>query len=342
MARPPAGDSPPAKSSAKERPRAGLLGDRFRPDVRQLRRLALASIAANIGIVVTGGAVRLTGSGLGCPTWPRCEGDSFVPTGELGLHGQIEFGNRMLTYVVGFVALATLIGAYRARPARRDVRRLALVLFIGIPAQAVVGGISVLTDLNPWVVMGHLLISMVLIGLATLLHRRIGEGDGPPRPLVAPFVRNLGIVVLGLVAGVLYLGTVVTGSGPHAGDAEARRTGLDTHLVSMLHADAVLILVGLTAAALVALARTRAPAPARRAFAVLLVVELAQGLIGYVQYFTDLPVALVAAHMFGAGVLVVAAVRAVLSMRERPVPPPTPPARPVVRERPQQETTPAA
>ena len=299
---------------------AGFLRDRFRPDQRRLRRLALASIAANVGIVVTGGAVRLTGSGLGCPTWPRCEGDSFVPNGELGLHGQIEFGNRMLTYVVGFVALATLIGAYRARPRRRDVRRLALVLFIGIPAQAVIGGISVLTDLNPWVVMGHLLISMLLIGLATLLHRRLGEGDGPARPVVSPLVRNLGILLLGLVAGVLYLGTVVTGSGPHAGDAEARRTGLDTHLVSMLHADAVIALVALTVATLLTLRATRAPAAVRRAFGVLLVAELGQGLIGYVQYFTDLPVALVAAHMFGAGLLVVAAVRAVLSTRERSTP----------------------
>jgi cytochrome c oxidase assembly protein subunit 15 len=297
----------------------------------QLRRLALASIVANVGIVVTGGAVRLTGSGLGCPTWPRCEGESFVPTGELGLHGQIEFGNRMLTYVVGFVALATLIGAYRARPVRRDVRRLALALFIGIPAQAVVGGVSVLTDLNPWVVMGHLLISMLLIGLATLLHRRLGEGDAPARSLVAPAVRGMSLGLLGLVAGVLYLGTVVTGSGPHAGDDEAPRTGLDTHLVSMLHADAVILLVGLTVALLVAARSSGAPPAVRRAVVVLLGVELGQGLIGYVQYFTDLPVALVAAHMLGAGLLVIAAVRMVSSMRTRdgldaPAPLPAAPA----------------
>jgi cytochrome c oxidase assembly protein subunit 15 len=294
-------------------------GGRFRPTQPQLRRLALASIAANVGIVVTGGAVRLTGSGLGCPTWPRCEGESFVPTGELGLHGQIEFGNRMLTYVVGVVALATLVGAYRARPVRRDVRRLALALFIGIPAQAVVGGVSVLTDLNPWVVMCHLLISMGLIGLATLLHRRLGEGDCAPRPLVVPLTRRLSWALLGLVAVVLYLGTVVTGSGPHAGDDQARRTGLDTHLVSMVHADAVILLVGLTVALLVAARSAGAPGAVRRALAVMLCVELGQGLIGYVQYFTDLPVALVAAHMFGAGLLVIAAVRAVLSMRTRDV-----------------------
>lgn len=290
-----------------------------RPAPRTVRRLALASVVANSAIVVTGGAVRLTGSGLGCPTWPRCDGDSFVPTGELDVHSQIEFGNRMLTYVLGVVVLVTLIGAYRARPVRREVRRLALVLFLGIPLQAVVGGISVLTDLNPWVVMGHLLISMGLIGLATLLHRRIGEGDGPAVPLVGPPVRRVGLGLLGLTAVVLYLGTVVTGSGPHAGDVDAPRTGLDTRVVSMLHADVVIVLVLVTLALNVLLTRRGAPNPVRRAAGILLGVQLVQGLIGYVQYFTDLPEVLVGAHMLGAGLLVIATVRLVLSMRERSV-----------------------
>ncbi len=292
--------------------------ERFRPSPTQLRRLALASIVANVGIVVTGGAVRLSGSGLGCPTWPRCTDESFVPTGELDLHSQIEFGNRMLTYVLGAVVLATLIGAYRARPVRRGVRRLALVLFLGIPLQAVIGGISVLTDLNPWVVMGHLLISMVLIGLATLLHRRIDESDGPARPLVGPRVRRMTLGLLGLTAVVLYLGTVVTGSGPHAGDVDAPRTGLDTHLWSMVHADTVIVLVAATLALNLLLAHRGAPDAVRRAAAILLGVQLAQGLIGYVQYFTDLPEVLVGTHMLGAGLLVIATVRLVLSMRERP------------------------
>ncbi len=291
--------------------------ERWRPTTPQLRRLALASIVANIGIVVTGGAVRLTGSGLGCPEWPRCHEDSFVPTGELGMHEGIEFGNRMLTYVLGFVALATLIAAYRSRPQRPDIRRLGLVLFIGIPTQAVIGGISVLTDLNPWVVMGHLLLSMVLIGLATVLYQRIGEGDGPPLPLVGRLTRRGVVGLLGLTAAVLYLGTVVTGSGPHAGDAESPRTGLDTHLMSMLHADAVLLLVAATLALNLLLARRGAPAAVRRAAGVVLAVQLSQGLIGYVQYFTDLPEVLVGLHMLGAAVLVVATVRLVLATRER-------------------------
>jgi heme a synthase len=297
---------------------AARASERFRPGPVGLRRLALASIIANVGIVVTGGAVRLTGSGLGCPTWPRCHEDSFVPTGEVGIHEQIEFGNRMLTYVLGAVALATLIGVWRSRPARTDLRRLALVLFIGIPAQAVIGGISVLTDLNPWVVMGHLMVSMVLIALATVLYHRIGEGDGPPMRVVSPRIWQLGLGLLALTAVVLYLGTIVTGSGPHAGDADAPRTGLDTHLFSMIHADAVIVLVLGTVLLNVLLTRSGAPAPVVLAARVVLAVQLTQGLIGYVQYFTDLPEVLVGLHMFGAGCLVIATVRLVLAMRVRP------------------------
>ncbi|MBA3741602.1 COX15/CtaA family protein [Sporichthya sp.] len=292
--------------------------ERFRPGTLGLRRLALASIVANLGIVVTGGAVRLTGSGLGCPTWPRCQEDSFVPTGELGLHEQIEFGNRMLTYVLGAVALATLIGAFRSRPARADIRRLALVLFIGIPTQAVIGGISVLTDLNPWVVMGHLMLSMVLVGLSTVLYRRIGEGDAPPARLVPEAAQRLALGLLALTAVVLYLGTVVTGSGPHAGDVDAPRTGLDTHVFSMVHADSVIALVLGTVALNVLLTRSGAPRPVVVAARVMLAVQLAQGTVGYVQYFTDLPEVLVGLHMFGAGCLVIATVRLVLATRVRP------------------------
>jgi cytochrome c oxidase assembly protein subunit 15 len=284
-----------------------------------LRRLALASIIANIGIVVTGGAVRLTGSGLGCPTWPRCESNSFVPTGATGIHEQIEFGNRMLTYVLGIVVLSTLIGVYRSPATRPDLRRLALVLFLGIPLQAVVGGISVLTDLNPWVVMLHLIISMDLIAVATLLYLRTGEGDGPSVPLVTPQLRRLAFGLLALTGIVLYLGTIVTGSGPHAGDLDAHRTGLDTHLWSLIHADAVIVLVLGAIALNVLLRRTEAPAAVRQAALVMLAVELAQGVIGFVQYFTDLPELLVGLHMFGAGCLVVATVRMVLSTRARPL-----------------------
>ncbi|MGQ0625227.1 MAG: COX15/CtaA family protein [Sporichthyaceae bacterium] len=289
----------------------------WRPTAATLRRLVIASIVANVGIVVTGGAVRLTGSGLGCPTWPRCSGDSFVPTGALGIHEQIEFGNRMLTYVLGFIALATLVAAYKARPVRPRIRRLALVLFLGIPAQAVLGGITVLTDLNPWVVMGHFLLSMVLISLATVLLARLRESDGPTIPSVGALLRRLTLGIAALTGTVLYLGTVVTGSGPHAGDDDAPRTGLDTHLVSLLHADAVIALVAVTGLTLLVARRLQAPAPARRALAILLGTQLAQGLLGYVQYFTDLPEVLVALHMLGAALLVVATTRVPLATRTR-------------------------
>ncbi|HZE67787.1 MAG TPA: COX15/CtaA family protein [Sporichthyaceae bacterium] len=299
-----------------------------------LRRLALASIVVNIAIVVTGGAVRLTGSGLGCPTWPRCTGDSFVPTGELGYHSAIEFTNRMITYVLVGVALATLVVARRVRPVRPDVRRLALVLFIGIPAQALLGGITVLTDLNPWVVMLHLVVSMDLIAVATLLHRRLGEGDGPVAPLVPVVMRRLAFTVFGLTGAVLYLGTVVTGSGPHAGDAQAPRTGLDPRTMSLVHADAVIALVLATVVLLAALHRGGAPASVRRAALPVLGIQLAQGAIGWVQYATGLPELLVGLHMLAAGLLVVATTRMVLSTRERPLVPAEVAAVPVTNTRP--------
>jgi cytochrome c oxidase assembly protein subunit 15 len=289
-----------------------------------LRRLALASIVVNITIVVTGGAVRLTGSGLGCPTWPRCAGNSFTPTGQLGLHSQIEFTNRLITYVVGAVALATLVVARRAQPARRDVRRLAWALFLGVPAQAVLGGITVLTDLNPWIVMLHLMLSMALVAGATVLYGRLAEGDGPAVPRVVPRARGLAFAVAGVTAVVLYLGTVVTGSGPHAGDAKSPRTGLNTHTVSEWHAAAVFLLIALTLATVMALAVCDAAPAARRAAALLLAVQAGQAVIGWIQYATNVPEALVAAHMLGAGLLVVATTRLALATRERPTVAPNP------------------
>jgi heme a synthase len=289
----------------------------LRPSPAALRRFAIAALVANIAIVVTGGAVRLTSSGLGCPSWPTCTPESLVPTPEHGVHGLIEYGNRILTLVVALVMLATLVAAYRAQPARRDVRRLALALFLGIPAQGAVGGITVLTRLNPWAVMAHFLLSMVLVGLATVLVRRTGEGDEPPRLLVHPALHRLALAILGVVAVVLYLGTVVTGSGPHAGDRTARRTGLDPQTVSQMHADAVFLLIGLSVALVVALAATGAPRAVRRAAATLVGVELAQGAVGLVQYFTGLPIALVGVHLLGAAVVVVTVVNTVLAMRDR-------------------------
>jgi len=274
-------------------------------------RVALANVVANVLIVVTGGAVRLTGSGLGCPTWPKCTDASLVPTKELAGHGVIEFGNRTLTFLLTITAVAVLVVVWRS--ARRDLRMLAVLSFLGIPVQAALGGITVLTGLNPWIVAGHFLLSMVIVAIATTLWLRSTE------PGVGQLVvrRPIPLLVTGIAVvtgAVLAIGTVVTGSGPHSGDPKAGRTGFDPELVSQLHADVVFLLIGLTVALLVALYATDSPGRVRRAARDLLIVELAQGVIGYVQYFTGLPIAVVLLHMLGAALITVAAARLVWSI----------------------------
>ena len=292
----------------------------WRPATETVRRVALAGVVANTAIVLTGGAVRLTSSGLGCPNWPTCSGGGLVTRPENGAHGLIELGNRLLTYVLLAVVVAVLVTVVRA--GRRDLRSLAILGVLGIPAQAVLGGITVLTGLNPWLVGAHFLLSSVLIALATLLYVRV---DPSPRAAVPPVLRTAARGLLGVVAAVLAVGVVVTGSGPHSGDLETGRNGLDPAAVSHLHADLVFLLVGATVGLLVAFRATGARAAAR-ATAVLLGVELAQGLLGFVQYWTDLPALLVALHMLGSCLVLIAAVRVVqaagLSPRERAAQPP--------------------
>lgn len=280
----------------------------------QLRRFAVASVVANIVIVVSGGAVRLTGSGLGCPTWPRCTDESFTPHGSLSMHSAIEFGNRMLTFVLVAVAVATFVAAVQS--GRRELKQLALVLALGIPAQAVIGGISVLTDLNPWVVSFHLLCSMAMIGVAVLLVHLVDRG-GPLAPPAAPKpARVLAWSTFAAGWAVLYVGTVVTGAGPHAGDAESPRNGLDPLQFSQLHADLVFLFVGLTLGLIAVLHATGASRQAIAAARILLATEIAQGAVGFVQYFTDLPVVLVGIHMLGAALISAAMTRTVLVTRE--------------------------
>jgi cytochrome c oxidase assembly protein subunit 15 len=279
-----------------------------------LKRLAWASLVANSLLVVTGGAVRLTGSGLGCPTWPRCTDESFTPHNSLSAHSAIEFGNRMLTFVLVAIAVATFVAAWRT--GRRELRWIALGLALGIPAQAVIGGVTVLTDLNPWVVSFHLLCSLAMIGLAVLFIRLVSR-SGPLEPATA----DKPVVALAwstFAAGwaVLYVGTVVTGSGPHAGDADAPRNGLDPLQLSQLHADLVFLFVGLTAGLLFAAYATKASPEVFLAARLLLIAEVAQGAIGFVQYFTDLPVVLVGFHMLGAALISAAMTWTVLATRE--------------------------
>jgi heme a synthase len=280
--------------------------------------LAVANLVANIGIVVTGGAVRLTGSGLGCPTWPRCTDESYVAHGELGLHGAIEFGNRLLTFVLVVLAVALwvvlLVGLVRTWHGVRAWTPflLATTVLLGIPAQAVIGGITVHTDLNPWIVSLHLLVSMAIIGVCVVL---LDVLRGPDRDAS----RRLGTLtwaVFGVTWVVLYLGTIVTGSGPHSGDLDSRRTGLDPQLMSHVHAAAVYVLLALTLALVVLARRVGTPTLARAA-ALLLVVEVAQGVVGFVQYFTDLPEVLVGIHMLGAALISASATWVVLAARRR-------------------------
>jgi heme a synthase len=283
-----------------------------------LRPLALASLIANVGLVVTGAAVRLTGSGLGCPTWPKCTDGSYTTTAEMGVHGVIEFGNRMLTFVLGFIALACVVAAFVNRPRRRSTLWLSVAVLLYIPLQGVLGGITVLTDLNPWVVALHFLASIVLIAFTYGLWKRAGETDDPPQAVVPGPMRGLARLTAVASAAVICVGAVVTGSGPHAGDQEAKRTGLDPAAVAQAHADLVFLLLGLTVALCFALRAVGAPRAAFRAAVTLLAVELAQGLIGFVQYFTHLPVLLVGAHMLGAGLVWVATLSMLWSMRSRP------------------------
>ena len=275
---------------------------------RYLWPLAVANLVANIGIVVTGAAVRLTGSGLGCPTWPRCTDASYVAHGELGLHGAIEFGNRMLTFALTAVAIVCFLSALGSR--HRRATRLSAVIGLGIPLQAVIGGITVLTDLNPWIVAGHFLLSMAMIMVCIALLDELRSPDRGPAP---PLPRILAWATLAAGWVVLYLGTVVTGAGPHAGDTDSPRNGLAPATVSHLHAYAVYVLVALTVVLLVVALRG-GHAWLARVTGLVLLIEVLQGVLGWVQYALDLPVGLVALHMLGAALLAAGLARIALAV----------------------------
>jgi cytochrome c oxidase assembly protein subunit 15 len=278
----------------------------------KLRRFLYgALLTLQAGLVLTGGAVRITGSGLGCPTWPECTPGSYTPVphqAEGQLHAWIEFGNRLLTFALVAVALAVLINVlYRQR---RDLRSLALGQVLGILGQGILGGITVLTDLHPLPVAGHLLLSIILIaGAASLYSRR--EYSARPRTDLDKLTKRVSLLHIGLTFVVIILGTIVTGSGPHAGDEKAQRFGFDIRTVSWLHADAVIALLGLTAAYYILV---RNDPQLLRRVQVFLVIALAQGAIGYIQYFTGIPEILVAAHLLGATLVWITAWRIRISV----------------------------
>jgi heme a synthase len=285
------------------------------------RRLVVATLASLVLIMVTGAAVRLTGSGLGCPTVPLCEPDSFTPRSASDTHGMIEWANRQVTGAVMLFTLAAVAGAWRRRPYRRDLFRLSLGLPAWVLANAVVGAMVVLLDLSPVSVIGHFVLSLGAVANAVVLVDRAFEpdeawDDGRPsrRPQATPSLITACRLLLVAAACVILTGTLVTGSGPHAGDERADRLPLDLHGIVRLHGIAMVIF--LAATVLVARMAARgdaAPAVVRRLH-VLLVVLVAQGAIGYWQYFTGVPALLVAFHVLGAALVWIAVLRVWLSL----------------------------
>lgn len=286
---------------------------------RRTKVIAWATLISNIGIILTGGAVRLTASGLGCPEWPLCTADSIIATPEMGIHGAIEFGNRMLTYVLIAIAAAMLLSVVRLWESHRTLVLMSLIIVGGIPIQAVIGGITVWTNLNPWVVALHFIVSAGLVMVATWILNRVnlelkhGAPDDatPGRSMVDGgtdhVTRGMAWVILGAAWVAVVLGTVVTGTGPHAGDPGSPRHGFDPELVTQLHVVPVYVLCGATVAVLVRQLRLQTSPAQRRAAWLLAAVIVAQGALGYWQHFTGLPITLVWLHMLGSALTMAAA-----------------------------------
>ncbi len=253
-------------------------------------------------LIVTGGAVRVTGSGLGCPTWPECTPGSYTPVpnqAEGQLHAWIEFGNRLLTFVLLVTALAVFIISVRATklaPAKNRTRFLALLQILGILGQGVLGGITVLTDLHPLPVAGHLILSIFLVSGAISLRNEV---IGIEKEIPSGLIKFLLPIYIWLTLAVIIIGTIVTGSGPHAGDEQAQRFGIDARVISWLHADFVIALLILSALMYLIATQNGLKLLSRR-IGFFLLIATGQGSIGYIQYFTGLPEVLVAAHLLGA------------------------------------------
>ncbi len=275
---------------------------------------AIATLVAQILIVGTGGAVRLTGSGLGCPTWPECTEGSLVATPEMGIHGAIEFGNRLLTFVLVAIAVVMFARVVRLRRDRRDLFVLALLIGLGIPMQAVIGGVSVLTDLNPWIVGLHFVLSVILVALSTMLVYRAYCGPRGNRAVAPRWFSALTHATSVLVGLTILIGVVTTGSGPHAGDGGAARNGLDPEWLQHVHSWPAYATVAATVLLVVAAWRLGIVRLIRFTV-VLLAIESAQVIVGLAQARLGLPEVLVAAHMVLACCLAAAMTAVVLSLR---------------------------
>ena len=283
---------------------SSLLSTLRRPSREALRGAALAALIANMVIVFTGGIVRVTGSGLGCTDWPTCDGTNITPIAGGGGHevwqGYVEFGNRLLSAPVLLTAVLVWWFVRRTGPHPPVVRRLALLLPLGVIGQVVLGGVTVLTGLSPYTVAGHFLASMVLIAAAAGVYELVRAPDGVP-PAGRGVQRAMSAVLVVAMV-VLVLGTVVTGTGPHGGDVNAPRFPLDLRVMAIAHADAVWLLLGLTGAT-VAVTWRSGPARFRRTVRLLFIVQLAQGGLGYLQYWLGVPPTLVSFHIMGATIM---------------------------------------
>ncbi len=272
----------------------------------RFRRVALAALVALCAIVLTGAAVRLTGAGLGCTDWPGCEQERFVPAADL--HPWIEFGNRLVTGVVSVAVIAAVLSSRRRRPHRADLERWSWGLVAGVVAQVVIGALTVRLHLPPGVVAVHFLVSMVLVWSATELWLRAGR-EGQPSTGAATVegrTRLLTLAVLAWTPVVLVAGTVVTAAGPHRGDEDVEPLAVSLGAVARLHGLSAMVMVALTVAAMVAATRSVAAVELRRSLETVMAVLVIQGVVGYVQYFTGVPAGLVAVHVLGATLLVVA------------------------------------
>ncbi len=299
--------------------RVSDLIERNRP---RTRWVLLANVIGQVFIIVSGGAVRLTGSGLGCSEWPQCMPGTFTPRyhPETTYHQFVEFGNRTITFLLLAIAIAVLALVWTDRTRARDYRVLGIVPIAGVVAQAVIGGIVVLLELDPRWVSLHMGVSAALVWCSAWLLHRHGEGDGAPTPIAGPLVRAAGWALGLLLVPVVTLGVLVTGSGPHSGDTEVGyRFAFDPLLITRTHSASVYAFLGALAVLLFLLYRTTTPAvaAARRAAWVLVAVTLLQGAIGYAQYFTGLPIVLVGLHMLGAALLIWATAHATLHLRTR-------------------------
>ena len=283
---------------------------------RVYRVITAVALVALGTIVVSGAAVRLTGSGMGCPTWPTCETGSIVPRGATGGHGWIEFLNRVFTGAVSLAVALAVLGSRRLRTKRPDLTLLSWGLVAGVFAQALLGGLVVLLDVTPVAVAAHYLLSSVLVGTAVLLHHRAGQPPGPRRPAATPELQRWTLGLVGLASLVLVTGTIVTGAGPHGGDKAAERLPFSVRSVVPVHSGAAWILLLTTLVVLQRAERGDASPRAAARGRLLIGVIVGQGALGYLQYFTGVPEGLVGLHVLGSVLVWVAVLRFHLGLTE--------------------------